>query len=491
MREMMVLLVCFACGATGVAGQVPASATEGEIDMSEVRTHVAGMAAHHLCAGVFVVGRDYERPPEQVLREDLARFAVFSWQDDFEYAVDRDERTASVWAPDIPRQTAEYNGDQGCTIRAPGADDVYFTPTPVERRIPDPETTPWPAGDLGAHHHPLPLEVDAGRLEAALDWAMAQAEHNTRALVVVYKGKILGERYAPGFGPHTPQISWSQGKSITAALLGVAIQLGYLDVALEDPAPVPEWHEDPHDPRAAIRIQDLLRMSSGLDFQNWGVGDVSLGLAEPARAAAWTDGNEHMRIYFEGIHIFDHAIDQPVDLPPNEQFRYRNSDPLTIGRIVRQAVEARGEDYLTFPQRALFDRIGARNFVLEPDPWGNLILTGYDFGSAWDWARFGLLHLWGGVWEGERILPEGWTEFVSTPAPGDPEKRYGGLFWLNRGGDLPRVPADAYYAAGFMGQVTVIIPSLDMVVVRLGPSPGNYRDYLNDFIGDVAAAIDG
>ncbi len=473
------VVTCAAWGAEELVAQVSESAAGAEIDMVEVRTHSAGMAAHHLCAGVFVVGRDYRRPPERVLYEDITRFPFFNWQDDFEYAVDPDERTASVWGPGIERQTAEFNGDQGCTIRAPGAGDVHFQPTPVERRIPDPETTPWPTGDLGAFHDPLPAEVDGTKLAAALDWAMAREEHNTRALVVVYKGKILGERYAPGFTRNTPQISWSQGKSITAALLGATIQAGYLDLKLDDPAPVPEWHRDPDDPRRAIRVQDLLRMSSGLDFQNWGIGDPE----------DWTNGNEHFRIYFEGIHVFDHAIEQPVDLPPGERFRYRNSDPLTIGRIVRQAVEARGEEYLTFPQRALFDRIGARNFVLEPDPWGNFILTGYDFGSAWDWARFGLLHLWGGVWEGARILPEGWTEFVSTPAPGDPGMSYGGLFWLNRGGDLPRAPADTYYAAGFMGQYTAIIPSLDMVIVRLGPSPGGARDYLSDIIGEVRAAI--
>jgi CubicO group peptidase (beta-lactamase class C family) len=465
-------------GATGLSAQVPSADTE--VDPTEVRSHIAGMAAHHLCSGVFVVGRDYRRSPEQVHHEDVARFDVFNWQDDFEYTVDPEERTASVWGPGIERQTAEYNGDQGCTIRPPGGDDVYFDPVSVARRLPDPETTSWPTGDVGAYHDPLPAEVHAAKLEAALDWAMAQEQHNTRALVVVYQGKILGERYAPGFTRNTPQISWSQGKSITAALLGAAIQLGYLDVKLDDPAPVPEWHEDPDDPRGAIRIRDLLRMSSGLDFQNWSIG----------RPVSWTDGNEHFRIYFEGIHVFDHAINQPVDLPPNERFRYRNSDPLTIGRIVRQAVEAKGEEYLTFPQRALFDRIGARNYVLETDAWGNFILTGYDFGSAWDWVRIGLLHLWDGVWEGERILPEGWTDFVRHPAPGDPGWSYGGLFWLNRGGDLPRAPADTYYAAGFMGQYTAIIPSLDMVAVRLGPSPANSRGYLNDIIGEVTGAID-
>jgi CubicO group peptidase (beta-lactamase class C family) len=116
-------------------------------------------------------------------------------------------------------------------------------------------------------------------------------------------------------------------------------------------------------------------------------------------------------------------------------------------------------------------------------------MTGYDFGSAWDWVRFGLLHLWDGVWEGERILPEGWSEFVSTPAPGARNREYGGLFWLNQGGALPDVPADAYWPAGFMGQTTMIIPSRDMVVVRLGPSPGGYNPYLNRVVARLLDAV--
>jgi CubicO group peptidase (beta-lactamase class C family) len=107
-------------------------------------------------------------------------------------------------------------------------------------------------------------------------------------------------------------------------------------------------------------------------------------------------------------------------LPPNTANRYRNSDPLMLGRIVREAVEADGDEYLKFSQQALFEKIGARKFVLETDAWGNFIMTGFDYGAARDWARFGLLHLWYGVWKGERILREGWVEFVSTPAPADP-----------------------------------------------------------------------
>ena len=453
-------------------------------DPAAVRGNVAGMAAHHICAGVFVVGRDYERSPEEVVAQDIRRFDIFKWQDDFDYAVNFETRTVSVSGEDFGTRSAEYNGDQGCTVLPAELEDVTFEPQVVERLSPDPAVTAWPTGDLDAYHDPAPAEVDMGALEGALDWTMAQAEHNTRALVVVYAGKILGERYAPGFTRNTPQISWSQGKSISSALVGAAMQAGHLDAGLDDPAPVPEWQGE-GDPRRKIRIRDILNMSSGLDFVNLGWRD----------SLSWTHVDEHRRIYFDGIDVFEHAVNQPMDRAPGEIFRYRNSDPLTANYIVREAVEARGENWLAYPQRILFDRIGARNYVLETDAWGNFIISGYDYGSAWDWARFGLLHLWDGVWptpngESDRILPEGWVDFISTPAPGAELRDYGGLFWVNRGGALPRAPEDAFWAAGFMGQYTVIIPSYDLVIVRLGPSPGDINAYLSDIVGEVTAAIE-
>jgi CubicO group peptidase (beta-lactamase class C family) len=312
---------------------------------------------------------------------------------------------------------------------------------------------------------------------AAVDWAMEQKEQNTRAFVVAYQGKIVGEGYAPGWTKDTPQISWSQGKSITAALIGVLVQRGHLKV--EQPTPVKEWQAE-EDPRREIRIRDLLRMSSGLDF-------VNLGLDGPPD---FTTENEHFRVYFDSLDVFEHSVNQPLKVPPNTRWSYLNSDPLTLGKIIRETVEAHGEEYLTFPQRALFDRIGARNFVLETDAWGNFILSGYDYGSARDWVRFGLLHLWDGVWQGERILPEGWVEFMSTPAPAEPTGKYGGLFWLNRDATMDRVPQDAYWSAGFMGQVTLVIPSRDLVVVRLGPSPDGFYPYLNEAVGRIIEAIE-
>ena len=472
------LLLSMASPADGQSNEVE------YIDPVEVRTNKAGMAAHHICSGMFVVGRDYERIASQVVAQDIRRFEIFDWQDDFEYEVNWGSRTASVWGDDIPRQSAEYNGDQGCTILPEGFDDVTFEPVVVPRRIPDPSTTMWPMGDMGAYHETMPREVDESKLNYALDWVMGQEEHNTRALVVVYKGKIIGERYASGFSRNTPQISWSQGKSVASALVGAAMESDHLQVGLDDPAPVAAWHKG-DDPRREIQMRDLLQMSSGLDFLNWGLG----------QSQSWTDENEHFRIYFEGRDVYTHAIEQPMDLGHGEQMRYRNSDPLTLSFILKQAAEARGEEWLTYPQRLLFDRIGARNFVLETDAWGNFIITGYDYGSAWDWVRFGLLHLWDGVWPSsrggpsDRILPKGWVDFVRSPSPGEGGQNYGGLFWLNLGESLPRAPSDTYYAAGFMGQYTAIIPSYDMVIVRLGPSPGNTTQFLSDIIGEITGAI--
>jgi CubicO group peptidase (beta-lactamase class C family) len=430
----------------------------------------AAIGAHHLCSGLWVVGRVTKRTAQEVLAQDIAPFTDFSWDPSFAYDVDDAKRSVTVRGKGVPPRTAVYNGDQGCSILPSGESGIHFKPIPVPRNLPDAATTPWPMGDADATV-PAPAGVSA-----ALDWGMAQTEHNTRAIVVVHGGRIVGERYAPGWTRDTPQISWSAGKSITSALVGITVHRG--DLKLDDLAPVKEWRK-PGDPRGEIRVRDLLRMSSGLDFAN-------LGLNGPE---SYTPANKHMRIYFDGINVFEHAVNQPQEIPPNTQWRYRNSDPLTLGRIVREKAEARGENYLTFPQRALFDKIGARNFVLETDAWGNFIMTGFDYGAARDWARFGLLHLWDGVWQGQRILPEGWVQFVSTPAPADKNRGYGGLFWLNRGGAWKGVPDDAFMASGHMGQYTMVIPSRDVVVVRLGPSPRQSQQYFTAIVSRVLDAL--
>jgi CubicO group peptidase (beta-lactamase class C family) len=265
--------------------------------------------------------------------------------------------------------------------------------------------------------------------------------------------------------------SWSMGKSMTATFIGRLIQMGHLE--LWQPAPVPEWRFAPDDPRADIRIADLLRMSSGLRFSR---GESS---AEQMAASYVPGFQDHLLGYSAAIDIFKLSTSRDAEHPPNTVGRYRNSDPWTLGSIVRRVVENDlDEEYLTWPQRALFDKIGIRHFVMETDIYGNFILTGYNYGTARHWARLGLLYLQRGLWNGERLLTEEFVDFVQTPAPAWEEPVYGGLFWLNtpdetgRGSRIPSLPTDAYNAAGAGDQRTYIIPSRDLVIVVMSHRAG-------------------
>jgi CubicO group peptidase (beta-lactamase class C family) len=308
---------------------------------------------------------------------------------------------------------------------------------------------------------PLPPEVKGEKVAAALNAAFEPPESLTAAFVVTWKGRLIGEKYGDGIDLHTPLESWSMGKSITSTLMGIMIQRGVYK--LDQPAPVPEWQEE-GDPRAQIRIQDILHMSSGLRCRAPDDPDLDLSLGYP----------DHLYLYTGGVNSFNWAATRPQQWPPNTIGRYRNCDPVLINYLVRLGVEGKGEEYLSFPRRALFDKIGIRDMVVEADPYGDFLLQGYELGSGRDWARLGNLYLQDGVWNGERILPEGYAKFVSTVAPAwaaDGRPVYGGFFWVNGNETFP-IPKEAYYMAGAGGQYTIIIPSHGLVVARLGHYKG-------------------
>lgn len=407
-----------------------------------------------LCSAVFVSGRALE----EAFANSGFLFVAPGDRPRIEPPVlDRAGAAVTLRAGGIAR-TARFYGDQGCVLDPRDGGGVRFAPTPVVSALPPADTQPWPMGDA-AGETTSPPGIDRTELDAAVQEAFDPAGL-TQALVVVHKGAIIAERYAPGVGKDTQLESWSMGKSLTAALVGVLVREGAFGIW--DPAPVPEWHREPDDPRARIRIADLLRMSSGLRFsapRDPGFGPES----------GYPD---HMYVYTGAIDVFAYSVNRPLEFAPATEGRYRNSDPLALGSIVRRTVEASGQNYLTWPQRVLFDRIGIRRQVLEPDPWGNFLLTGFDYGTARNWARLGMLYLQDGVWLGERILPRGFVEFVSTPAPAWDIPVYGGLFWINGDGAWS-LPPDAYYMAGGGGQRVFIVPSHDLVVVRLGHFRGD------------------
>ena len=427
-----------------------------------------------LCSAVFVSGRRLEDARDVsgyflVPEEDFANIT--------DVTVDHDRKAVLVTLRNLLTREARYLGDQGCVIIPEGEDGVFFEPTAVTTTLPDPSTQDWPMGDLLPAS--LPEGVDKEKLDTAVGLAFKDPKSLTAALLVVYRGQIVAERYGEDAHRDMQLESWSMGKSITATLIGLLIQQGAL--SLDQPAPVPAWQAE-GDPRRAITVRNLLNMSSGLQFTAPRDPDYSEDKGYP----------DHMFIYTGAVDAFEYSYSKPLQFPPGTEGRYRNSDPLTLGYLVKKIVTERGEDYLTFPQRALFDRIGIRKQVLETDPYGNFLLTGYDYGTARNWARLGLLYLRDGLWLGERLLPEGFVAFVSTPAPAWKEPVYGGLFWVNGKGDYA-LPKEAYYMAGAGGQTTFVVPSHDLVIVRMGHFRGDGEEMkraLNDALRGILEAVE-
>src|SRR6516165_2832191 len=418
--------------------------------------HTAGFAKI-MCSAVFITGLDPEFAAENVgyFTSPYAERAKVG-----KPVIDRANQAVHIALPSGITRTAKYLGRQGCVTLPIGKTTVNFKPVAIKSALPDPSTQRWPMGDVLADK-PLPAEIDAAKLQQAVNAAFEPAEAMTAAFVVTRKGRLIAERYGQGMSASTRLEGWSMGKSITATLLGILVKEGVYE--LSQPAPIPEW-QAPGDPRAKIRIADILHMSSGLRIKAPQDPDYDPSGPYP----------DHLYLYTGGVDSFHYAATRPLQWPPNTIGRYHNTDPVLINYLIRLAVEKRREDYLSFPQRALFDKIGIRTMVIETDPFGNFLGQGYDFGPGRDWARLGNLYLQNGVWDGERILPDGYAHFVSTVAPAwkaDGRPIYGGFFWINGDGVFP-VPKDANYMAGAGGQTTLIIPSHDLVVVRMGHYKG-------------------
>lgn len=419
--------------------------------------HYASGYAKIMCSSVFVTGLDPAFAAENVgyftaPYEQRAKLGTPK--------IDRDKRTVQVTLPNGVERIARQFGSQGCVTLPIGKTDVYFKPTLVKSSLPDPKTQPWPMGDVLPTGGPPP-EIDQAKIKQAVEAAFDPAGM-TAAFLVVYKGQIIAERYGENITHTTPLEGWSMGKSVAGTLMGVLLKQGAYD--LWQPAPIPEW-QGPDDPRAKIRIADILRMSSGIRIR--APADPDYDPAGPYP--------DHLYLYTGSVDSFKYAATRPLQWPPNTVGRYRNTDPVLISYLIRLAIEKRNENYHAFPQRALFDKIGVRTMVLDTDPYGNFLLQGYEQGSGRDWARLALLYLQDGMWNGERILPEGYVKFVGTVAPAweaDKRPNYGGgLFWLNGNSAFP-APKEMFFMNGAGGQRVLIMPSHQLAIIRLGHFKG-------------------
>jgi hypothetical protein len=323
---------------------------------------------------------------------------------------------------------------------------------------------------LVAAHHPRRNETfetgdpagNAALLNEAVEGAF-EGDYgegvNTTAVLVLQADRIVAEDYAEGFGIDTPQRTWSVGKSLAGTIIGAAVQRGEVDV--NAPAAIADWSR-PGDPRAAITLDQLMRMASGLTSD--------------------TAGNRTDALYFGGVGIDEQAPTWPLIAPPGTRYRYANNDTLL-------AVMAIAPTFERHPPAELFRRLGMYDTWAETDWRGNYMLSSQVWTTARDLARFGRLYLNDGVVDGERILPEGWRDYVSRPSGPQPggEQGYGATFWLfNRS---EGIPADAISANGNRGQYVIIVPSRNIVIVRRGEDPAGKRFDHIAFTRDILAAL--
>jgi CubicO group peptidase (beta-lactamase class C family) len=295
----------------------------------------------------------------------------------------------------------------------------------------------------------LPLNVDTGALQAASDWAFDRdtTEQDTLSLLIVYKGDIIHERYAPGVDVTTRTRTWSTAKSIAATLIGMLVDDGRMD--LDAPLGfdwLPEILTPETDPRNAITLRNALQMSTGLYPVEYATGS---GMSYWAGASS-VNGARHRALVRE----------------PGTYWDYENYDTLLAVYAMKQAL---GEAYQEFPRRALLDRIGMRNTLVSADRFHDFILSSQVYTNARDLARFGLLYAQRGIWGDERLISEEWIDFVTTPAPSTASRGnfYGAQWWLVPD-DRTDIPANAYSTSGNRGQYVIVVPDFDLVIVRRG-----------------------
>lgn len=414
-----------------------------------------GFGAKAACTFHFVAGMDLEDGVLDYIRAEVAPMGEA-------IRVEIDEAAglarASAW---LHTSVAVHRPGVGCTLVVAGSPEALRAQQPrepAERRaaLAAAEPGAWPEG----RGQPL-VTVPAG-LEDAFEAAFSEpggGGRATLAALVVHRGRVVAERYAASVGPDTPLPSWSMAKSVTGALVGIAVGEGLLELSAR--ADVAAWPEG--DSRHPITLDQLLRMSSGLAFEE-----------------TYQPGDDATRMLYSAENMAAYAATRPLAHPPDSHWSYSSGTTNLLMGLLKGAVGGSLDDLWAFSWSRLFGPLGMTSAVFEPDPSGTFVGSSYLFATARDWARFGKLFLRDGVWNGARLLPQGWVAYSRTPTPASILGGYGAQWWLNAGAPgrpeerpWPELPPDAYAARGHSGQYVLVVPSRDLVVVRHGLSaPG-------------------
>ncbi len=411
-----------------------------------------GIGAKLLCSSRYVSGLS----PEQSF-DDLVQYSSILQYLDVDY--DPSARTVTTSLFGLSSTTASHYPGLGCYTDYDGFEaraNADLQPMPVF-------TSRWPHGTR--------VETINNDMQRQLD-AMVSGDNgnglNTRALLVVKNGDIVAESYAQGAGPETPLLGWSMAKSLMSVMLGNLAYRGMLDV---DEAPdFDSWTQDE---RADIRIRDLLTMTDGLDFSE-----------------QYNPGDDATAMLFTEPSASGYAIGRPALHEPGTQFNYSSGTANILSRIYFNRTGGTLADSLADYRQHIAGPMSFQHAVFEPDARGVFVGSSYFYASARDWARLGQMMLQGGVLNGERIVSADWVAQSTRPNNSGNQKAYGYQWWLNSGNARPRwpdLPADAYAAQGNRQQSITVIPSENLVIVRLGWTSGSYP--INDRIAEIVEAL--
>ncbi|HRP57640.1 serine hydrolase [Agriterribacter sp.] len=424
---------------------------------------VNAYGAKVVCSAVYL----QHRSVQNVIDEELSAFPFFLAT----YIVNEKDSSATGTTWGLAKRKAIYRRKLGATLVSDSSEKQiraqhFMLPLKPSKNT---DTIAWPNGNLLPDT--LPSGIDPLKLDAVLQQALNGSKDGspvyTNAIVVLYRGELVAEKYAHGYDKNSLMPGWSVAKSITAALTGILVKQGKLDV--NAPAPVAEWKDTD---KEKITLEQLLQQTSGLDYEE--------NYRKPSGATS---------MLFKKGNAAAYAAQLPLAFTPGTVFNYSSGNSNIISRIIR---EATGKGYHAFPYESLFYKTGMYSIVLEPDASGTYVGSSFCYATARDYARFGLLYYNNGRWNNEQLLPEDWVKTTVQPSAADTLQHYGYQFWLN-GFDknnpserwYPDVPADMYFADGFGGQDIYIIPSKKLVVVRLGLRVMNENKLLKDIISAI------
>lgn len=418
---------------------------------------LTGFAAKSVASGVFLANRTQESIESNDNDFSLVDFVTNK--------LDKEKKSVSSSFFGLKKRRAIYIDGLGAILVNDSYDPNKEFEIPQRNKLP--KNLPYPYGNL-AQNDTIFANIDYAGLEKAVINAFDQNEEKekrSRSVIVVYKDQIIAEKYAEGFDQNTPILGWSMTKSITATIYGILQNQG--KIHLEKTTDIDAWQNDV---RSVITYSDLLHMNSGLEWDE-----------------NYDDISDVTKMLFLNSNMGKVQLEKPLIGKPNESWNYSSgTSNLLAGYLLQKQFETH-QEYLDFWYAELLDKIGMHSAIVETDLEGNYVGSSYAWANTRDWAKLGLLYLHEGNWNGEQILDSSFVKYVTTPTSTS-EGRYGAHFWLNAGGIYPDVPADLFSANGFQGQMVIIIPSKEVVIVRMGLMEDPEFGF-NDFIASILKNI--